>query len=88
MSNEITVKIKVSVEEFGRILEEKGFKVVEKYVMDDTYFIPKNLEIKNLSYREILSNAVILRNINETMPKRRSLNLHIKRKNLIKMEKY
>ena len=67
MSNEITVKLKCSIENFGEILQNKKFKLVEKYFLNDTYFIPKNLNISNLTSREILSNAVLLRDIKDYM---------------------
>ena len=67
MSNEITVKLKCSIENFCEILQNKKFKLVEKYLLNDTYFIPKNLNISKLIPREILSNAVLLRDINDYM---------------------
>ncbi len=67
MSNEITVKLKCSIENFCEILQNKKFKLVEKYLLNDTYFIPKNLNISKLTPREILSNAVLLRDINDYM---------------------
>ena len=45
-SNEITVKIKCELNEFYKIVEEKGFKVVDKFSMDDTYFIPEEVELE------------------------------------------
>ena len=37
MSNEITVKLKCSINEMQTILENKGFKQVKKYSLNDTY---------------------------------------------------
>jgi adenylate cyclase class IV len=62
-SNEITVKIKGTLEEFYKIVEEKGFKIVDKFSMNDAYFIPVNLNIDSMSTREILSKAVLVRDI-------------------------
>ena len=62
-SNEITVKIKCELNEFYKIVEEKGFKVVDKFFMDDTYFIPETLNLDKMKTREILSKAVLVRNI-------------------------
>lgn len=62
-SNEITVKIKCELDEFYKIIEEKGFKVVNKFSMDDTYFIPKTLNLSKMKTREILSKAVLVRDI-------------------------
>lgn len=63
MSNEITVKIKGNLKEFYKMLEERNYKIVDKFTIDDTFFIPKNLEIDNITTREILSKAVLIRNI-------------------------
>ena len=62
-SNEITVKIKGSITEFYKIVEEKGFRIIDEFSMDDTYFVPISLDIKNLTTREILSKAILVRNI-------------------------
>ncbi len=62
-SNEITVKIKGNLAEFYKIVEEKGFRIIDQFSMDDTYFVPISLDIKNLTTREILSKAILVRNI-------------------------
>lgn len=62
-NNEITVKIKCEIDEFYRIVEEKGFKIDHKFSMDDTYFIPETLKLDKMSAREILSKAVLVRKI-------------------------
>lgn len=61
--NEITVKIKCGIEEFYKILENKGFSVHHIFSMDDTYFIPNTLDIDKLSTREILKKAVLVREV-------------------------
>ncbi len=68
MANEITVKLKQNIKEIKNILEEKGFKAKEKFIVDDTYFIPANLEIKGKTPREILKKAVLLRDITDLEP--------------------
>ena len=73
MSNEITVKLKCSVNEIYKILESKSFSIVEKYYLNDTYFIPNSLEIEKMCAREILSKAVLLRNIIEELPSKRTV---------------
>ena len=55
LSNEITVKLKCTVEEICKILESKGFQFVERYLLDDIYYIPNTINIKNMSERDILS---------------------------------
>ncbi len=49
MSNEITVKLKCTIEEMQTVLENKGFKQVKKYSLYDTYFIPNNLVLTELA---------------------------------------
>ena len=61
--NEITIRILCSKEELIKHLEEKGLKKGRKFRLDDHYLIPKILKIEELTIREILSKAVIIRNI-------------------------
>ena len=69
-SNEITVKIRCELNELYKIVEEKGFKVVDKFSMDDTYLIPETLNVDKMNTREILSKAVLVRDIRRQMPNR------------------
>lgn len=62
-NNEITVKIKCELQELYKILEQKGFNIVDEFTMDDTYFIPDSLEIEKISSRDILKKAVLVRYI-------------------------
>ena len=68
MNNEITVKVKCELIELYKMLEEKGFEITDKFSLDDTYLIPETLKIEEMGTREILSNAVIIRNIICEMP--------------------
>lgn len=61
--NEITLKIKGNLDEFYSDIENKEFKIVHEFSMDDTYFVPKILNLKEISTREILSKAVLVRKI-------------------------
>lgn len=61
--NEITIRILCSKEKLIKHLEEKGLKKGRKFRLDDHYLIPKKLKIEELTAREILSKAVIIRNI-------------------------
>ena len=61
--NEITIRILCSKEELIKYLEEKGLKKGRKFTLDDHYLIPKILKIEELTVREILSKAVIIRGI-------------------------
>lgn len=42
LSNEITVKLKCTVEEICKILESKGFQFVERYLLDDILYTEYN----------------------------------------------
>lgn len=64
-SNEVTLKIaSSSVEEFIECVKEKGLKEIERFNLNDDFFIPKDLDIDNLTTREILSHAILLRRYN------------------------
>ena len=64
-SNEITVKIKGNLKEFYKIIESKNFKIVDKFSMNDSYFIPEKLKLSQMSTRKILSNAILIRDIRD-----------------------
>ena len=68
MSNEITVKLQCSTDDVCKILENEEFKIVEKYLLDDTYFVSTDLDIENIDIREIISRAVLLRDITGYQP--------------------
>lgn len=61
--NEITAKITCSLEELYEILEDKGFKIIDEFTMDDKYMILKNTNLKEENSREILSKAILIRDI-------------------------
>lgn len=60
-NNEITLKIKCDLKEFYNIMVEKHFDISDKFSLEDYYFIPENLKLKETSVREILAKAVIVR---------------------------
>lgn len=90
-TNEITVRIKGTIEEVEKILNKNNFKIVDEFSLDDTFFIPKKLDWKKLSIREIISKAVIARVVKRK--ERIVQTLTIKKKefdengNIIKQEK-
>lgn len=89
MANEITVKLKCSLENIYEMLENKGFKIVKKYYMDDTYFIPKSLALREKTTREILTGAIILRNIREELPSEKTIyKLTYKKKEIDQKRRY
>ena len=69
MSNEITVKLKCSINEIKNILKNKDFEIVDKYEMEDTYYISKDININKLSPKEILKSYILIRNIKQYEPK-------------------
>ena len=62
-NNEITVKVNTSINEMEEILKSKGFKISDKFTCEDYYFIPKNIDNKKVSVREILKKAIIVRQV-------------------------
>ena len=62
-SNEITVKIKCDINEFYDTIEKKGFKNIDHFNLDDTFFISNDLDIDSMTTREILSKAVLVRKV-------------------------
>ena len=62
-NNEITVKVNTSINEMEEILKNKGFKLSDKFTCEDYYFIPKNIDIKKETVREILQKAIIVRQV-------------------------
>ena len=64
-TNEITVKITSSKKDLLSILKSKNFIPGRTFSLDDYYFIPNDLNINNTSTRDILSKAIIIRNIFE-----------------------
>ncbi|MBQ2938456.1 MAG: hypothetical protein IJE05_06255 [Clostridia bacterium] len=83
-SNEITVKIKCELNEFYKIIEEKGFKIVDKFSMNDTYFIPETLKLEKMNTREILQKAVLVRDIRGKISNRENKIITFKIKNFDK----
>lgn len=79
--NEITLKIKCELDEFYKILEEKGFEIMDKFSMNDTYFVPKELELSQINTRKILSKAVLVRDVTGKMSNRRTKLITFKIKN-------
>ena len=58
-NNEITVKIECNLDELYNILEKKDFKIVDKFSMDDAYFVPNEIDLDKTNSREILMQAVL-----------------------------
>ena len=63
--NEITVKLKCSITEIKEILKNKNFDIESSYILDDTYYIPQDIDINKFAIRDILNKAILLRDIEE-----------------------
>lgn len=61
--NEVTVRVICSKDELINYLRKQEFKSGREFSLDDYYYIPSSLNIDNMSAREILSKAIILRYI-------------------------
>ena len=64
-SNEFTVKVIVDKNAMLSFLKENHFEMVSSFSLDDYYFVPADLDLKNTSTRDILSKAILYRNIYE-----------------------
>ena len=80
--NEITMKVNCGINELCRILEDKGFKVVDRFTMNDIFMIPNTLKskIKELTSREILKDAILIRDIENQFKENRNKKITFKKK--------
>lgn len=62
-NNEITVRINGGFDEVIEILKDKGFKISDKFSLEDSYFVPKDIEINKMTTRQILEKSVIVRDV-------------------------
>lgn len=68
MCNEITVRINCSLQEIYNILENKGFSIIDKYNLEDIYYINKDIDIKKQSIKEILKKYILIRKVTQFIP--------------------
>ena len=80
-NNEITVKIKCNLDELYNILEKKDFKKVDKFSMDDAYFVPNEIDLDKINSRQILMQAILVRDITGKISNRRTKKMTFKIKN-------
>lgn len=64
-NNEVTLRIRGNIDEFKKVLKEKGYVEAEHFILYDTFMIPESLEIEKLSAREIISKAIIIRKVED-----------------------
>lgn len=77
-NNEITVKIKCNLDELYNILEKKDFKIVDKFSMDDAYLVPNEIDLDKINSREILMQAILVRDITGKISNRRTKKMTFK----------
>ena len=80
-NNEITVKVISSKEKLITDLEQKGFSSGRTFSLDDYYFMPNELNIKEISTREIISKCIIIRNIFDDNVYKKKITYKIKKFN-------
>ena len=80
--NEITMRVICSIDELCTILENKGFKVIDKFTMDDKFMIQNTLKNKlnDLTSREILKDAILIRDIENQLKGNRTKKITFKKK--------
>lgn len=64
-NNEVTLRIRGNIDEFKKVLKEKGYVETEHFILYDTFMISESLEIEKLSAREIISKAIIIRKVED-----------------------
>ena len=84
--NEITMKVNCGISELCKILEDKGFTVLDKFTMNDIFMIPNTLKnkIKELTSREILKDAILIRDIGNQLNGNKSKKITFKKKQFSK----
>ena len=65
MSNEITLKLNCSIIEIEKILKNKGFQLIDKFELEDIYYIKKNIDIMKSIPREVLKSYILIRKIKQ-----------------------
>ncbi len=80
--NEITVRVKCLEEELKEILNRDKFILNNEYYSKDIFMIPKNIDIINISTREILSKAILLREFQGISNKRHKMQITFKHKEI------
>lgn len=68
MDGEITVRITCSLQKLYNILESKGFLLVDKYNLEDTYYISKDIDVKEQNMKKILERCILIRKVEQFIP--------------------
>lgn len=70
MSNEITVRINCTLQEMCNLLESKNFSIVDKYNLEDIYYIKKGTHVRKENVRKILKKYVLIRKVTQFLPEK------------------
>lgn len=65
MKNEITVRVKCSKSELINILKNKGFNLIDKFNVIDTYYINKNKKLNEITLKNFFKKYILLRYIKQ-----------------------
>ena len=68
--NEITVKLKWGLDETKLNFVNKGVRLITSFILNDTYLIKKEIDINEKTNLEILSQAIILREVDSAHPEK------------------
>ncbi|MDD3187576.1 MAG: hypothetical protein PHD02_03845 [Bacilli bacterium] len=63
MELEITVLVNTGLKEVQEDLKNKGFKLIEKYQLNDIYMINRDVDLSKLTKLEILKKCILVRDI-------------------------
>ena len=76
------MKVNCGISELCKILEDKGFKGVDRFTMNDIFMIPNTLKskIKELASREILKDAILIRDIENQFKENRNKKITFEKK--------
>lgn len=77
-NNEITLRVNGSMTDFKNKLIAKGYIEASNFKLNDTYMVLKSLDLKETSIRDILKDAVIIRDINDVSEKIKRVTYKIK----------
>lgn len=65
MENEITVRVKCSTSELIHILKSKDFKLIDKFNVNDIYYIGQNKSLNKITLNNFFKKYVLLRHIKQ-----------------------
>ena len=65
MSNEITLKLDCSIIVIEKNIKNKGFQLIDKFELEDIYYIKKNIDIMKSIPREVLKSYILIRKIKQ-----------------------